>query len=122
FPDGVWFVELAAVTDPVAVPDAVAAVLGITQQPGRSVTQSVAAALEGRVRLLVFDNCEHVLDAAADLIEAILAASATIKIVATSREGLGVADEQLWPVPSLDVAAGIDSAAVSPFVERAQAP
>jgi predicted ATPase len=121
FPDGVWFFELAAVADPSAVPDAVAAVLGITQQPGRSVAESVAAALEGRVRLLVFDNCEHVLDAAADLIEAILAASATTKIVATSREGLGVADEQLWPVPSLDVAAGIDSAAVSLFVERAQA-
>ena len=73
FPDGVWFFELAAVTDPAAVPDAVAAVLGITQQPGKTVSESVAAALEGRVRLLVFDNCEHVLDAAADLIEAILA-------------------------------------------------
>ena len=60
FPDGVWFFELAAVADPGAVPEAVAAVLGITQQPGRSVTESVAAALEGRVRLLVFDNCEHV--------------------------------------------------------------
>ena len=120
FPDGVWFFELAAVTDPAAVPDAVAAVLGITQQPGRSVAESVAAALEGRVRLLVFDNCEHLLDAAADLIEAILAASATTKIVATSREGLGVADERLWPVPSLDVGAGVDSAAVALFVERAQ--
>src|SRR5277367_6443330 len=72
FPDGVWFFELAAVTDPAAVPDAVAAVLGITQQPGKSVSESVAAALEGRVRMLVFDNCEHVRDAAADLIEAIL--------------------------------------------------
>jgi predicted ATPase len=120
FPDGVWFFELAAVTDPAAVPDAVAAVLGVTQQPGRSVAQSVAAALEGRVRLLVFDNCEHVRDAAADLIEAILVASATTKVVATSREGLGIGDEQLWPVPSLDVGAGIDSAAVALFVERAR--
>ena len=120
FPDGVWVFELAAVSDPAAVPDAVAAVLGVTQQPGRSVAQSVAAALEGRVRLLVFDNCEHVLDAAADLIEAILAASATTKIVATSREGLGIANEQLWPVPSLDIGAGVDSAAVALFVERAQ--
>jgi predicted ATPase len=119
FPDGVWVFELAAVADPAAVPDAVAAVLGITQQPGRSVAQSVAAALEGRVRLLVFDNCEHVRDVAADLVEAILAHSATVKIVATSREGLGVADEQLWLVPSLDVGAGIDSAAVTLFVERA---
>jgi class 3 adenylate cyclase len=61
FPDGVWVFELAAVTDPGAVPDAVSAVLGITQQLGNSVSESVAAALEGRVRLLVFDNCEHVL-------------------------------------------------------------
>ena len=121
FPDGVWVFELAAVTDPAAVPDAVAALLGITQQPGKTVGESVAAALEGSVRLLVFDNCEHVLDAAAELIEAILDASATVKVLATSREGLGVADEQLWPVPSLDVGAGIDSAAVSLFVERAQA-
>jgi predicted ATPase len=120
FPEGVWFFELAAVSDPAAVPDAVAAVLGITQQPGKTVTESVASALEGRSRLLVFDNCEHVLDAAADLIEAILAQSATVRIVATSREGLGVADEQVWPVPSLDVGAGVDSAAVALFVERAQ--
>ncbi|WP_297728924.1 adenylate/guanylate cyclase domain-containing protein [Mycobacterium sp.] len=120
YPDGVWFFELAAVTDPAAVPDAVAAVLGITQQPGKSVSESVAAALEGRVRLLVIDNCEHVLDAAADLIEAILAHSATVLILATSREGLGVPEEQVWPVRSLDAAAGIDCAAVSLFVERAQ--
>jgi predicted ATPase len=120
FPDGVWFFELAAVTDPAAIPDAVAAVLGITQQPGKTVSESVAAALEGRVRLLAIDNCEHVLDAAADLIEAILAHSATVRILATSREGLGVPDEQVWPVRSLDAAAGIESAAVSLFVERAQ--
>src|SRR4029079_14421119 len=80
FPDGVWFFELAAVTDPAAVPDAVAAVLGITQQPGKSVADSVAAALEGRVRLLVIDNCEHLRDAVADLIEVILAQSATVRI------------------------------------------
>ncbi len=121
FPDGVWLFELAAVGDPAAVPDAVAATLGITQQPGKSMTESVATALDGRVRLLVIDNCEHVLDAAAELIEAILAHSTTVKILATSREGLGVADEQLWPVPSLDVSAGIDSAAVALFLERARA-
>ena len=65
FPDGVWVIELAAITDPAAVPDAVAAALGITQQPGSSLTPSVAAALGGRSRLLVLDNCEHVLDAVA---------------------------------------------------------
>jgi predicted ATPase/class 3 adenylate cyclase len=121
FPHGVWVFELAAVADPDAVPDAVASVLGITQQPGKSVSESVAAALEGKTRLLVFDNCEHILDVAGDLVEAILAQSATVTILATSREGLRVTDEQLWPVPSLDVGAGLDSAAVSLFVERAQA-
>jgi predicted ATPase/class 3 adenylate cyclase len=120
FPDGVWVFELAAVTDPAAVPDAVAAVLGIIQQPGKTVSESVAAALEGRVRLLVFDNCEHVVDSVADLVEAILAASTTVKILATSREGLGVADEQLWLVPSLDVGAGIESAAANLFIDRAR--
>ena len=119
FPDGVWVFELAAVTDPAAVPDAVAAVLGITQQPGKTVTESVASALEGRSRLLVFDNCEHVVDSAADLVEAILAASATVTILATSREGLGVSEEQLWRVPSLDVNSGTESAAVNLFVDRA---
>jgi predicted ATPase len=120
FPDGVWVFELASVGDPAAVPDAVASALGITQQPGKSLTDSVATALEGRVRLLVFDNCDHVLDAAADLIEAILTRSTTVTILATSREALGLAEEQLWPVPSLDVGAGTDSAAVALFVERAR--
>jgi predicted ATPase len=120
FPDGVWLFELGAVTDPAAVPDAVAAVLGIAQQPGKTVTESVAAALEGRAQLLVFDNCEHVLGAIADLVEAILAQSATVRMLATSRERLGVPDEQLWPVSSLDVARGIDSPAAALFLERAR--
>ncbi len=120
FPDGVWVFELANVGDPAAVPDAVASVLGVSQQPGKTLADSVATALEGRVRLLVFDNCEHVLDAAADLIETILRHSTTVTILATSRERLGLAQEQLWPVPSLDVRAGIDSAAVTLFVERAR--
>ena len=69
-------------------------------------SESVAAALDGRSRLLVFDNCEHVLDAAADMIEVIFAHSTTVKILATSREGLRLNDEQLWPVPALDAARG----------------
>jgi predicted ATPase len=120
FPDGVWFFELAAVADPAAVPDAVAAVLGITQQPGKTVSESVATALEGRIRLLVIDNCEHVLDAATDLIEAILTHSETVRVLATSREVLGIAQEQVRLVGSLDTAAGIDAVAVRLFVERAQ--
>lgn len=120
FPDGVWVIELAAVTDPTAVPDAVAGVLGITQQPGMALTDSIAAALEGRSRLLLFDNCEHVLNAAADMVEAILLRSATVKVLATSREGLRIADEQLWPVPSLDTGGESDSAAATLFAERAE--
>jgi predicted ATPase len=119
FPDGVWLFELAAIADPASVPDAVAAVLGITQQPGKTVSESVAAALEGRVRLLLLDNCEHVRDAAADLVEAILGHSSAVRVLATSREGLGVEDERVWLVPSLDVRAGVDSAAAALFVDRA---
>ncbi len=121
FPDGVWVIELAAVGDPAAAPDAVASVLGVIQQPGMTLVDSVAAALEGRSRLLVFDNCEHVLDAAADMVEAILSRSTTVKVLATSREGLRAADEHLWPVPSLDTRAESDSAAATLFVERADA-
>ena len=84
-----------------------------------SLIDSVAAALEGRSRLLVFDNCEHVLNATADVIEAILARSATVKILATSREGLRVVDEKLWLVPSLEINDGIASPAAALFVERA---
>jgi hypothetical protein len=116
FPDGVWVFELAAVTDPAAVPVAVGSVLGITQQPGKPVSESAAAALEGRVRFLVFDNCEHVLDAA-DLIEAILAYSATVRILVTSREALAVPDEQVWPVPPSPVMRG-GSALVSKPLSR----
>jgi predicted ATPase len=115
FPDGVWVFELAAVADPAAVPDAVAAVLGLTQQPGKTMSESVTTAQEGRVRLLVFDNCEHVLDAAADLVEVIRARSATARILATSRERLRLADERQWPVPSLHVDAAVDL-----FIERAR--
>jgi predicted ATPase len=117
FPDGVWVIELAPVADPAAVPEAVAAVLGINQQPGLSIARSVAAALESRIRLLVFDNCEHVLDAVAEMIDLILSHSKHLRILATSREGLRVREERLWPVPSLDV----HSSAAELFVERASA-
>ena len=75
-----------------------------------SVADSVAAALEGRSRLLVFDNCEHVLDAAADMIEAILARSddGEDRWPPAARD-CGWHDEQLWPVPSLDIDSGLDS-------------
>ena len=121
FPDGVWVFELAAVADPAAVPDAVAAVLGITQQPGKSVGESVAAALEGRVAAVGVRQLRARRRRAPPIwSKRSSRTSATVKVLATSREGLGVADEQLWLVPSLDVGAGIDSAAVNLFVERAQ--
>ena len=115
FPDGVWVFELASVADAAAVAAAVASVMGVTQQPGKTVSESVAAALDGRVRLLVIDNCEHVVDAAAELVEAIVSQSTTVRILATSREGLGVVDERLRRVPTLDVVAAKEL-----FGERAQ--
>ena len=120
FPDGVWLVEFAPVGDPAAVPDTMAAVLGVTPQADVSVTVSVAQALSGRRLLLVLDNCEHVLDATADIVEHLLAHTDTVKVIATSREGLRLGSEHLWPVPSLD-ADGVGSAAVALFVERATA-
>jgi predicted ATPase len=78
-------------------------------------------ALSGRQTLVVMDNCEHVLEAAAEVAEKILASTKAVKVLATSREGLRVRAEHLWPVPSLDVAAGAGSAAVELFVERARA-
>jgi predicted ATPase len=121
FPDGVWLVELAELSDPAAVPSAVAAAVGVTPQAGMSITQSVAESLAGRQMLMVLDNCEHVLDAAGDLVEAVLGRSVVAKVVATSREGLRVRGEFLWAVPSLDTSAGTKSAAVALFVERAEA-
>jgi predicted ATPase len=121
FADGVWVIELASVGDPAAVADAVATVLGITQREGMTVAGSVASALEGRHRLLVLDNCEHVVDAAAELIDAILRSTDTVRVMATSREGLRAADEHLWPVPPLSVREGAGSAGVALFTERARA-
>jgi predicted ATPase len=121
FGDGVWLVELAPVGDPAAVADAVAAALGVTPRAGSSVADSVAVALSGRQMLVVVDNCEHVLEAAAEVVETILARTRAVKVLATSREGLRAAGEHLWPVPSLDVDDGVGSAAVELFVERARA-
>ncbi len=121
FFDGVWLVELAPLGDPASLPDVVATSLAVTPQAGLSVTESVAQALVGRNLLIVLDNCEHVLDAAAELVETILARTSTVSVVATSREALRLGGEHSWPVPSLDVRAGVASEAVSLFVERARA-
>ncbi|MEP6661424.1 MAG: LuxR C-terminal-related transcriptional regulator [Acidimicrobiales bacterium] len=121
FPDGVWLVELAPVGDSASVPDAIATALGITPQAGVSVTHTVAEALSGRRLLMLLDNCEHVVDAAADAAQAILARSGTATVLATSRESLRVAGEQVMPVPPLALDGGASSPAVALFVERARA-
>ena len=120
FPDGVWLFELGRGYRSGGGARRSGRSAGDCPTTRNECQRQVAAAFEGRLRLLVFDNCEHLRDAAADLIEAILAQSATVTILATSREGLGVADEQFWLVPSLDLGAGIESAAVDLFVERAR--
>jgi predicted ATPase len=121
FPDGVWLAELAPLGDPSAVPPAVAAALGVTPQGGRTINDAITEALSDRQLLLVLDNCEHVLDAAGDLVETLLAGAPSVSVIATSREGLRVNAEHLWPVPSLDVRGGAASAAVALFVDRAKA-
>ena len=121
FPDGVWLVELGPVGDPAAVADAVATALSVTPEAGLGTADSVARALSSRRMLVVVDNCEHVLDAAADLVETILANTRSVKVMATSRAGLRVGAEQLWPVPSLPVSEASGSAAVELFAQRAQA-
>ena len=120
FADGVWLVELAPVGDPAALPDAVATALGIAPHPGLSVVDSVVEVLAGRRLLVVLDNCEHLLDAAAGLAEAVLAGTASVKVLATSREGLRVGGEQLWVVPSLGLE-GATSEAAALFAARAAA-
>jgi non-specific serine/threonine protein kinase len=101
YPDGVWLVELAPLTDPTLAPQAVAAVLVVGEQPGRPLTETLAAALHPRRLLLVLDNCEHLVDACARLAEALLTGCPGLTVLATSRELLGVPGEAAWRVPSL---------------------
>lgn len=119
FADGVWLVELATVNEGPSVGHAVAAALGLTQQPGLTPERSVAEALIGRRLLLVLDNCEHVLDEAASLVRTILSRTLSVSVLATSREALDVPGEQVWPVPAL-AHDDADAPAVELFVERAR--
>jgi predicted ATPase/DNA-binding CsgD family transcriptional regulator len=126
FADGVWLVELAALQNPALVPAAVANVLGISQSPGSSLTQTLAGALSRRQLLLVLDNCEHVLDAAAELCGGLLPVADDMVVLATSREPMGIAGETRYrlsplPVPGSGPAGqGPGSAAVQLFAERAR--
>jgi predicted ATPase/DNA-binding CsgD family transcriptional regulator len=104
YPDGVWLVELAPLSEGGLVPQAVAAALGVQEQPGQPLAQTLAEALGHKeMLLLVLDNCEHLIDTVANLVDALLNSCPRLRILATSREALGVAGEARWPVPSLSV-------------------
>ena len=120
FPDGVWIVAMGTVGDPAVVPDAVATTLGIAPQGETPMIERVSGTIAGRRLLLVLDNCEHVLGAAVELAEALLAGSGELRILTTSRASLRVADEREVPVPPLELDGGSSSPAVTLFVERAR--
>jgi hypothetical protein len=93
FEDGVWLVEQAQIEHPGLVPTAAAIALGVREQPGLSLAESLAAVIGGRHVLLVLDNCEHVIDAAAGLCDGLLRVGDDLRVLATGREPLGVAGE-----------------------------
>ncbi|MGH3146447.1 MAG: ATP-binding protein, partial [Rubrobacter sp.] len=103
FEDGVWQVELASLADPALVPRAVASTLGVREGPDRPLTAILSEHLRARELLLVLDNCEHLIEACADLSEALLRSCPGLRVLATSREALGIVGEVAWPVPSLSL-------------------
>ena len=128
YPGGVWWIDLAPITEPAVVLDEVARVLGVAPPPGTDLLAAVAGALGRRRALLLIDNCEHVARAIAGPVAAILVAAPGPRVLATSRMPLRVAGEQLWAVPPLRLPAVEDSAAeaeasdaVRLFVERGRA-
>lgn len=127
FPDGVWFVDLAPITDPSLVPNEAAQVLGVREEPGKPLLQTLCAHLKSRKLLVIVDNCEHLMDACANFANTVLRAVRDVRIIATSREALRVPGEQTYPVYPLPVPgrdASVEvlsrSDAVQLFVERAQ--
>jgi non-specific serine/threonine protein kinase len=126
YPDGVRFVDLATVVSADRVVLEVACAAGVVDEPNRPVQDTLARHLAERRMLLFLDNCEHVLEACVTLIERLLAESQRLQVVITSREALGVAGEQIFPVGSLSLPpadAGVEAAeaaeAVQLFVNRA---
>jgi predicted ATPase len=126
FADGAWLAELAPVQHGAQVPAVVAAALGVPEQPGVPLAEALARMLSRRQLLLVLDNCEHVIGAAASLCAGLLVACDDVRVLATSREPLRVAGEaryQLGPLtlPDADNSAGYDgSEAVALFADRAR--
>ena len=116
FPDGVVICELAPVADPDAVAPAVATALGIQPHSDRSVGASLADFLKARTMLLVFDNCEHVVDAAARLLTVLVTRCPQVTVLATSRERLAIDGEQVWPLGPLELESAVDL-----FCDRARA-
>ena len=130
YPDGVWLAELAPLADAALVPQVVAAAVGVREQAGEPITQTLKQALRSRRMLLLLDNCEHLAQACAELAEDLLGACPDLRILATSREPLGISGEVAWRVPPLavpdaDAAATANQvlahAATQLFVERATA-
>jgi predicted ATPase/class 3 adenylate cyclase len=103
FEDGAWFVELASLTESVHLVRAVAAVLGLHEDPNKPFLQNLADQLRAKQVLLVLDNCEHLLDACAQLADTLLRQCPRVRILATSRETLSIAGEQIFRVPTLSL-------------------
>jgi len=103
FPDGVWFVELAPLSDPRLVPHSVAFVLGVKEEAGHPVVEALVKYAHDRRLLVVLDNCEHLVQACAELATQLLQSGPHLKILASSRESLRVAGEATYPVPALAI-------------------
>ena len=103
YPGGVWLVELAGISEPELVSQAVAAALGVTERPGQRLVDTLVDVLGARQALLVLDNCEHLVEAVATLVNALLDRCPRLRILATTREALRVQGELRWPVPTLSV-------------------
>jgi predicted ATPase/class 3 adenylate cyclase/DNA-binding CsgD family transcriptional regulator/tetratricopeptide (TPR) repeat protein len=116
FADGVWYVDLAPLTDPAVMPVTVARALGLADQPGQPTMDVLRRFVRHREVLILLDNCEHLLDASAELITDLLATCPALTLLTTSREPIGVAGEVSWRVPSLSLA----DEAVELFGDRAR--
>src|SRR5581483_5344573 len=103
FPDGVWLVELAPLSDPTLVAQAVGSPLGVRDSPDRPLLDGLLTYLEPRALLLLLDNCEHLIDPCAQLAERLLERCPALRILATGREPLRIGGEVVWQVPTLAV-------------------
>ena len=101
YPHGVWVAELGALSDPALVPETVAMALDVPEQPGRALAETLKTYLRAKNILIVLDNCEHLVSACAELAGALLRSCPNLRILATSREPLGVSGEVIWRVPPL---------------------